>query len=556
MADISGHAILKIVKGVQNVPGYASPSEIGLDEIDLLDASGFACDEYDTKLPALKSSAMYADSPLSDGRTLISGALGNVSETLRLQLTAGTIIQMAAMLSKLLQFKQDCNDFWDSGYQLEPVYIKHQVIGEPGPRYALLYDIDMDLDTPLIPSEPKRTVTLSIEREYGWRGLAPGANPKQWAIENVHNQKFASNIANLAVPQTIDSQFNLLYAATVYNRAEYVTGNNQSFVTQNFVEITADKVPGDLPALTCISISAASSAPPGSHQVFVSRKSTRADNTVPLVALYAQSMMINGADMGLGANMTLAADTGAPLSQALNARRRAVFTPADNNDAVRLTSASRSIINHRGRYAVFCRCRQAAGAANDISMYLSIGGSAPFSHRVVTTAVAPVLQAGTGNTTYWPVSYMGVIEVPNSTPTSTGTGGNGILYSNDFVLQLWARRTAGTTALLYVSDFILIPIDEPSIELVSTNTATSMDGAIDNTGYFMHGKPDLYADATGGSAANNATEPRGQEIFLLPGITQRLYFFTLFSDNTSDVINDAISVGVNIIPRWSGLRDA
>lgn len=554
---MTGHAVLQIVKGVQVTPGNTDNAEIGLDTIDFLAVNGgFAVDTYEMKIPALKSSAVYADSPLTDGRTLISGTLGNVNETIRATLSASTIIQLAAMLSKLLRFKQDCNDYWDTGYQIEPVYIKHQVSGEPGPRYALLYDIDIAISDPINPSEPTRDITIVIEREYGWRGLAPGANPKQWAIENIHNQKFTSSISNLNVPQSIDSQFNLLYAATVFNRAEYTTGNNQSFVTQNFVEITADKVPGDLPALTCISLQANSSAPPGNHQVFVSRKSTRADNPVPSALAYAQSMMINGADMSLGTNTTLAADTGAPLSQSLNARRRAVFTPADNNDAVRLTSASRSIVNHRGRYAVFCRCRQAAGATGDISMYLSIGSSAPFSHRTTTVPLAPTLAAGTGNTTYWPVSYMGVVEVPNSTPTSTGVAGDGIVYSTDFVLQLHARRTAGTTAVLYVSDFILIPVDEPTIELVSTSTSTGMAGAIDNTGYFLHGKAELYADAQGGSSANNATEPRGQEIFLLPGVNQRLYFFTLFSDNTSDVINDNVSVGVNIIPRWSGLRDA
>jgi hypothetical protein len=554
---MSGHTVLQIVKGVQVTPGNTDNAEIGLDTIDFLATNGgFAVDTYEMKIPALKSSAVFADSPLTNGRTLISGALGNVNETIRATLSASTIIQLAAMLSKLLRFKQDCNDYWDTGYQIEPIYIKHQVSGEPGPRYALLYDIDIAVTEPTNPSDPTRDITIVIEREYGWRGLAPGANPKQWAIENIHNQKFTSGNSGLDVPQTIDSQFNLLYAATVFNRAEYTTGNNQSYVTQNFVDITADKVPGDLPALTCVSIQANSSAPPGNHQVFVSRKSTRSDNPVPSALVYDQSMIINAADMSLGANMTLAADTGAPLSQALNARRRAVFTPADNNDAIRLSSSNRSIVNHRGRYMVFCRCRQAAGSANEISMYLSIGTTTPFSHRVVTTPVNPVLQAGTGNTTYWPVSYMGVIEIPNSAPTATGIAGDGIVYSSDLTFTLVARRTAGVTALLYVSDFILIPVDEPTVELVSSNTATGMRGAIDNTGYFMHGKPDLYADAQGGSAANNATEPRGQEIVLLPGVDQRLYFFTLFSDNTSDVINDNISVGVNIVPRWSGLRDA
>lgn len=556
MPNITGHMILKIVKGVQKTPSDTTSAEVGLDSIDLLDTSGFSCDEYDIKMPALKSSAVYADSPLSDGRTLISGALGNVTETIRLQLTAGTIIQMAAMLSKLGRFKQDCNDFWDSGYQLEPVYIKHQIDGESGPRYARLFDIDIDIDTPLDPSEAKRTVTLSIEREDGWLGLSPGDNPKRWAVEIVHGQDYSTANSNLDVPQSIDSQFNLVYANNLVNRTEYPTSSKQSYTTKNFVDIPAALVPGDLPALACVYFNVGSSAPPGNHIVFVSRKSTNSDHIVPSVDVFLQSMMLNGCDMTLGTNMTVAADTGAPLSQSVGARRRAVFTPADNNDAIRLTVSNRTLLNHRGRYAVFCRCRQAAGAAGDISMYLAYGSAAPFGHRATTVPVTPTLQAGTGNTTYWPVTYMGVIETPLNAPISTFLAGTGAIYStNDWYFQLAARRTAGTTALLYVADFVLIPVDEPSMQVISTNTATGMDAVIDNSGYFQHGRNDVFVDAVGGAAILNAAEGRGQAIYLLPGVDQRLYFFSMFSDNTSDLINDAFSVGVNIVPRWSGLRD-
>ena len=238
MANISGHAILKIVKGVQKTPGDSASVEVGLDEIDLLDSNGFSCDEYDMKIPALKSSAVYADSPLSDGRTLISGTVGNVTETIRLQLTAGTIIQLAAMLSKLGRFKQDCNDFWDTSRQIEPVFIKHQVIGEPGARYALLYDIDIDPgEQPLIPSEAKRTVTLSIEREPYWRGLAPGDNPKRWAIENVYRQSINPNNAVLGVSAPF-GPLNLVYVTTLFNRTEYSTANKQTYVTKNFIDIS------------------------------------------------------------------------------------------------------------------------------------------------------------------------------------------------------------------------------------------------------------------------------------------------------------------------------
>lgn len=172
------NAILQIVKGIAKTPGDTISAETGLDVLDLLDPQGFATDAYEMKIPSLKSSAVYADSPLTDGRTLISGTLGNVTETIRATLNGSSIIQLAAMMSRLMGFKQACNDFWDTFGQIEPVYIKNQVSGEPGPRYALLYDIDVAVSDPINPTDNIRDVTIVIEREYGWRGIAQGITLK------------------------------------------------------------------------------------------------------------------------------------------------------------------------------------------------------------------------------------------------------------------------------------------------------------------------------------------------------------------------------------------
>ena len=152
MAGTSPHAFFSIMRGVQKVPQDALSAEIGLDTIDLLDEDGFMVDTYDQQFPNLKNNAVWAENPINDGRTLMTNARGNLTETIRLKLTAATLVQMGALLSKLGKFRGYVNSFWMGGTQdtEEPVYLKHQIEGEPGPRYALLYDIEIHVETPAI----------------------------------------------------------------------------------------------------------------------------------------------------------------------------------------------------------------------------------------------------------------------------------------------------------------------------------------------------------------------------------------------------------------------
>src|SRR5262249_32706821 len=150
----------------------------------------------------------------------------------------------------------------------------------------------------------------------------------------------------------------------------------------------------------------ANASPVGNWQAFISRISKPSGLLASGATVFTQSMMLNAGDMTLGSNTALAADTGAPLTQSGGVRRRAEFTPVDNNDNRRLAVANRALANHRGRYLVFVRARQAAGAANDLSMHVVYGQATPFITRIANPSVNPVLQAGTGNTASWPVTYL------------------------------------------------------------------------------------------------------------------------------------------------------
>lgn len=573
MVSVTGHAILEIVKGVQKVPGDDLSAEVGLDQIDLLDPQGFSTSEYDIKLPGLKSSALYADSPLTDGRTLISGALGNVTETIRCELTAGTIVQLAAMLSKLLRFKQDCNDFWDTFGQIEPVYIKHQVVGEPGPRFALLYDIDVDIDDPIEPGAANRAVTIVIEREYGWRGIAPGDNPKHWFyIWNNQEQQWSASNAHLLTGT------DHLVSGTIQNRAE-LNAAISGFITQNFIEIPANKIPGDMPALVSLSVQQTVSV--NATTLLCGKMTKRPTGNISRFSGNNQIPIynFNAADGNvIGGDTTLASDTGTPIGTS-GSRQRSVTTFATiATMSNRLTffpgthtPNGFSLNVMRGRYAVFLRARLSAASTNvSIQMTLRQGGN----DNLTTTPVILTDQGagGTGNSTDWALMNLGQIVIPVSDKTSVGADGRGVFVDNSgggqLSIALAAARNSGAGSL-YMSDLILIPIDEGAIQIevaaaVGTGATVALNWAYDNTGYFTHGTPDEFAALQQNVVANargnniDIAVLSGSPIYLTPGILNRLYFLAYVNSTKRSIYNDpsAMFVRVNIVPRWMGLRDS
>jgi hypothetical protein len=561
MVNIAGHAILKIMKGIAKVPQDANSAEQGLDEIDLLDPNGFACDDYDMKIPALKSSAVYADSPLTDGRTLISGALGNVTETIRCELTAGSIVQLAAMLSRLGRFKQDCNDFWDTFNQIEPIYLKHQVVGEPGPRHALLYDIDIDVDTPIDPSKPMRTVTIVIEREFGWRGIAPGDNPKKWTAY-VHGAPFNADYSDLT---GITNDDHLVIRTDVSNFQELSTFN--TFLTTNFITIPGDLIPGDLPALTLIQSGTAATY----SGVIISRdtKPLTLNDTIGGVSQLRKLDLIAAAGT-LGTNAAFVTDaTGGMRKLSVSANRRRVDVTYVNPASVLRWSIQADMALMRGRFMVFARIRQYAGAQNDLRYYINIR-SANDTFYTSDTNKAPILAGSIADLANNPIDYLGIVTIPavNSAAIQMRNG-RGLLISDEssavgtqnfVVFELWSSRVAGTTAQLAFYDFILVPMDECAMQTMPGNVGGGT-ALLDNTGYLTHGVPELAAQRRSYIGAGvpdqiDNNEPSGQPITLIPGKTNYLYMLKLDNTHFSRTFStDAFRFILDIVPRWSGLRD-
>lgn len=559
----SPNAILMIVKGVAKTPQDSTSAEQGLDSIDLLDPLGFSCDDYAIQLPNLKNGAVWADSPITDGRTLVSGAMGNVTETIRLNLTAGTLVQMAAMLSKLSRFQHDCNDFWDTFGQIEPVYLKHQIEGEPGPRYALLYNIEINLEQPLDPGDPSRTVTLSIEREYGWRGIAPGGNPKQWNCYinripfNTSNANLRSGTQHTAIGATANKQeFNTIY----------------TLQSQNFVDIPAALIPGDLPALVCAAIIPTSSAAGLLTNVMLAKSTKptsltdREGHILPLYNSFAGAAASLGTDASFVADATLGIRH---LPVSATARYVSVSF-ATATDQKRLEWIASTTFAHlspqilRGRYQIFLRGEQNAGALGNISLYLKLisGGNA-----VVTPTINPKITVA--NTVQ--LNYLGIVTFPLTNNSYSAVAGTGVSVSDvynvagqvdgNLLIQLFALRSTGA-ATLRVYDLIFVPIDEGVAYVLPIGGASGGPESIiyDNTGYFTHGKTDSFAagrldDGSGGLDNEVIAEIRGG-LTLTPKVNNRVYIMV---DQLASPIgsnpSDTVASFFNIVPRWAGLRD-
>lgn len=552
---MSNVPILMLVKGVQKTPGDSTSSEAGLDSIDLLDPNGFSCNEYEIKVPTMKSGAIWADSPITDGRTLIAGALGNVIETLRLELTAGTLVQMAAMLERLLRMKQDCNDFWDTFGQIEPVYIKHQIVGEPGARYALLYDIDLAISTPLEEEQPSRSITMVIEREYGWRGIAPGDNPKRWTIENYFDgQTWNSANANLL------SGDNHLAVATIQNRMEW-NSSQSALLSQNYMDIPAAAIPGDLPALVEMTIQKVVGSSTGINRIYLG-KTSKPDVLVSGAEKKVNYILV-AADGGSGTDASDANDTGAPIESSSGTNRRKAVTFATvTTNATRVTWTPSSVGTYfdlstlRGRFMAYVRAR--LSAASTVTLNLAVdddNGSITYPTATLTDVGA----GGTGNTTAWAMLYMGVLTFPfNEQRIVIGNDGLGVdvvISGATPTLSLQAARTGGATNL-YIADLILIPIDEGAwIQESGAVMGSNTSFIYDNTGYYLHGKPGAYI-----SDDNSlTTENRGTEFYLTPKQRNRLVMLldispALTGGGPQSTIDNEYRFRVNIVPRWSGYR--
>lgn len=569
------HYELKLIYGVAKTPGDTSSAEPGLVVLDLADPGGFSVNAengYSPQRPNIKNGGAWLDSSLEAGRYPIVISETNVTETIRCTVASGSLLTLNNLIRQLDWFVAQAPAFFIDFAQIQPVYLKHQVVGEPGARFALVTSIEYAIDDPDTAEPLTRDITLTIEREPYWRGLAPGDNPKKWSYYTRDGDMQNFNVNSADLGRGSDA----LVQKTINNRTELNPANLNTVVSSNYIDIPANLIPGDAPALAFVDIMSDSS-----YMVMCGRSTkpttvpNRANAGSARVDLQ-QSFRIpiaqfNAGDGGVATDTTrqTSATSGAGnLSNGTLGTRyftRTTFATATNVQRLLFAGDFYQSDMHilRGEYVAFIRGRQNAGSFGNISMNLQVTYAG--SRQTVTLqATNPTVSAG--GATDWYLHYMGIISIPLSddrTAMSMSGYGIDVDYTVASVnISLYASRASGV-ATLDILDLILLPKDEVCFIMTNDSGLGNTHFISDTTGYLSRGRPQYACYMVD---SNPVTPPydgapfpintQGAPVTLLPQTNNRLYFVGIDDPANYHSRPDFNSdIRVNIIPRWSGLRD-
>jgi hypothetical protein len=535
------HQELLIVKGVAAAKGDSSSAEIGLVSINLLADEGEpgwsldAEDGWSPKRAQLKGGGTWADSAVSPGRTLVAGEDGNVIETLQLTVTGTSILDLGAQLTRMGRMRQAVIDFWTNPREIDPVYLHWYAKAGAGPQFALIYAMDIAELEPDVWQNPIRDVTITIEREPYWRGLPPGANPKVWTHTQIRH-------VNNYTPDDL-TLYTTGPTSDVNHAVSGTVPNNDRSPNNNYLEITADKIPGDAPALLELACALSTAASPNEYYIGVrSEPFSYNGMSNPFICTLDASAFSGGTDVATAADATTASGN------------RVNITPGTASDSPR-GSASVYVPSYQGRFAVFLRAYQSGGAAGDWRAHIEVFAAAGILTDV-NVDVLPEVQFEVG-ATHWPPVYMGEIQIPAGMEAGVSSLGLG-LKETQYFITIYARRTTGVSTLRF-ADMVLMPIDDGFARITANfDTAKSSDVIIDNTGYMAHGKPGDYAvpfPSGGTNVQYGVAEVAGQPLVLQPRKTNRIYFIRTLADvATGAPAPNGFAVRGNLIPRWVGIR--
>lgn len=562
---------LELVIGVPRAPADPYTNEPELEVINLLNISGFAVetDGWVPQLPSIKGGGLWADSALSAGRQLIAGEVGNVVETMTLVSSGASLVTYLYLKSRLLQFAQRAKAFHTDWNEMQPCYLKWQAPGSQIPQYAVIYSIDVAVEDDAFDGDNLDTVVITLEREPAWRmGVPPGGNPIEWTYFSRDVQRGSG----YQYDDMILDSANSLVTRVIQNRQEwaYNAGNPVTTpISQNYIDISAAQVPGDAPALVCVTTKFTTTPTVFARRLLVwhsSKKLTGIDQDagLPLAASY----IINANDMTGGfppGVFSFVAGTAANAvfdAAAVPARRFARFTFAAAGSGRIETSQRRQLL--RGRMAVFVRARMAAGTLGDVMMQVQ------FSERA--TGGTPEIALPLFNvpvSTEYRLLYGGEITIPFQAKAHIGLNGRGIYNRQPSVaaveldIRIAVVNIPAAARTVELLDLILVPYDEAYAELKANSAAgTDETFILDNTGYVGRAESrDVAVRAANSTYGINSPytslELQGNAPMLLPRTDQRLYFLcteggTGVADSFSAPDTD-MTVRLNIVPRCYGV---
>lgn len=575
------HKQLQITKGIGKTPTDSQSAEPDLVTFNLmsgivtLDSNGWS-----PAVAAVKSSGVWADSPINDGRTLLAAPVGNVLEKMSIIIKDSTTTGVQKKLADLNSMVNSCRSFWQDYDQTNPVYLMWHASCGVGPQYALLYNIETVVDYLDAPT-PSLRVTMTLEREPYWRGLPPGANPKLWTFY-VNGQQIGTN-KTLSDGQLVSGTDHLI-TQTVNNKFEWTptaAGLQTTPLSKNYIDIAASQVPGDAPALTEMAIFTSVAA----ADIYIGR------TTIPRSALGHDGLTHHAAHiLNVGDNFvgTLAITAGTSADAVLSNGSSVVYSYGKRTstgiDANYVTSAGwgsgvggglilpdREL--YKGAYAVFVRAANKSAAATlaDMKMRLTIqedeaNPATQYTRKVIFDPVNPPISSVQGQ---WPLVYMGVVTLPlssnNVQSISSGYGRQIQQTQSNLSFLLEQKVDVATANRIFVAvDVILMPLEGGLSQIVAgsnvSGAGTTM--VMDNTGYLSKGKGSLtlgYSNSNGASRGGVSMETRGQDITLIPNTAQRLYFINDSHPSSGldpqSLVNSDMVVRLNIVPRWTGIRD-
>lgn len=566
---------LQIIKGFGKTPTDNTSNEIAPVVVDLM--SGLmSLDEggWTPEIPQIKNGGVWTDSPINDGRQLLAAPFGNVTENITVLISDTSYLGAIRGLMGLNKMAQDCADFWQTQAQFNSIYLMWYASCGAGEQYALIYDMQL-APTYLNASQPTIQVVISIEREPYWRGVPPGGNPRLWTLYKAGKPVNTSNVG--LITQTDD----LVYDTGVKNRFEWNTSIDNP-TSRNYLDIPASLIPGDAPALVELMVQATLDGTNPTSSLFVSRSTTPISIKDRNGNVSLQSMVFNAGDAVAPTNWTKTADATCGCLSITSAvtkyigRNAALANGTYPNFATWRFFSTYNFVSLNlipGQFAIFWRCKQLNGAAGDIQARFRVSdGYGSFTGNYQNLPL--VAAAGATCENRFDLLYMGVVTFPLNGNINSSADGRGIgtpqknatvSVANLFIDVL--QNNVANRSIDFL-DLIFVPISEAAVNLLPGANAggSFVYYTFDNTGYLGHGNLQSQSKIVSWdgsiSTLESTMEARGQDLTLVPGVNNRLYFIyqrapaaggTNFS--APDSSNDFASVRVNIVPRWSGIRD-
>lgn len=533
--------------------------------IDLLSQSStFALEsnagapDYQVQIAALKNGGIRGDSPLVDSNLILAAAAGSVTETFTLAAKDPTPSAINTYISNLERWGRYAWGLNATTYQNKPIYLQRWAIGELAPAYALVIDISYAVQ---LSADGVYRLTLSIEREPGWRALPPGANPKLYAFQSRGEQP---NVDYDYTGLFLNTAGDHYLEASITNHCRR-SGTGITADDFNYVDIPAEMIPGDMPALLEVFVNGAATY--NNLGLYVARKVRpfMDANTNDLA-----DICHNGGDSDISGaaptNVTRAYTVlgsgvvcDPPGASGLNTYvLRITYATGAITDNQVICQWDRSLDKNLSRARCFVRARLNSGTVTNAQFQVGLGYAVSGGATYVEVDEGNVFDLSAnpspGTVAIFDAGVFDLTFARNPPVTLTGVGA-----SPDFqyrlTLKTVTRGVVGTNTVVDLVDIILLPIDEYAVYMPSSSSLEAQ-AVLDNTGYLSRASDLPFAGFESDPGTNTvpvqAGAFTGQVPVLEPGVDNRLYF--LFGQTTSSPAGDTaggdIEIYLNIVPRW------